>query len=117
MANCYYEFAMPSSVRGYHVYKDIWEVTIGENLLCPRKLNNRHDPFAAAFLGYHIITDAIACEQTLRVNKFCCFARNCENLKIYIPVPTKFSRPTVLASDYVCLEGNVASTDLPNFRG
>ena len=30
VADCFYEFAIPSSVRGHHVYKDIQEATIGE---------------------------------------------------------------------------------------
>ena len=60
MANRYYEFAIPSSVRGYHVYKDIWEATIGENLVCQREQNNRHNPLAVAVPGYQIIAGVIA---------------------------------------------------------
>lgn len=50
MADRLFEFPIPSSVRGYHVYKDVWKATIGEKLPCWRELNNRHDPFAVAVL-------------------------------------------------------------------
>ena len=50
MIELYYnEFTIPSSMRGYDVYKDSWKAAIGENL-CRRELNNRHDPFAVAVL-------------------------------------------------------------------
>ena len=48
MADIECEFSVPTSVRGYHEYKDIWEAAIGEILQCQRELSNRHDPFAVA---------------------------------------------------------------------
>ena len=41
-------FSIESCVRGYHVYKDIWEASIGEELPCKRENGNRADPFAVA---------------------------------------------------------------------
>lgn len=35
-------------VRGYHVYKDIWEAAIGEELLCERETRNTKDRYAVA---------------------------------------------------------------------
>ena len=35
-----------SVIRGYHVYKDIWEAVEGEILDCIRERTNRLDPFA-----------------------------------------------------------------------
>ena len=32
--------------NGYHVYKDVWEAAVGEELHCKRELGNRQDPFA-----------------------------------------------------------------------
>ena len=32
VADRYYEFAIPTSVKGYHEYKDVWEAIIEENL-------------------------------------------------------------------------------------
>ena len=39
-------FRVESMVRGYHVYKDVWEAAIGEELSCKRELENHQDPFA-----------------------------------------------------------------------
>jgi len=42
-------------VRGYHVYKDIWEATRGEVLTCARETGNVFDPFAVSVLkGYTV---------------------------------------------------------------
>ncbi len=38
-------FAFESCVRGYHVYKDIWEASVGEELPCQRENGNHTDPF------------------------------------------------------------------------
>ena len=46
---------LSSSVRGYHVYKDIWEATEGEVLSCSRELHNLRDPFAVAIKKDDII--------------------------------------------------------------
>ena len=59
VADCYYEFAILTSVKGYHVYKDIWEANIGKNHLCQRELNKRHDLFAVAVPGYRIVVGLI----------------------------------------------------------
>ena len=40
-------FSVESMVRGYHVYKDIWDA-VGEEFLCKRENGNRVDSFAAA---------------------------------------------------------------------
>ena len=32
VADCYYEFAIPTSVKGYHMYEDVWKAIIEENL-------------------------------------------------------------------------------------
>ena len=36
-----------SMVRGYHIYKDIWDA-VGEEFLCKREDGNRVDSFAVA---------------------------------------------------------------------
>ena len=33
-------FSISSSVKGYHVYKDIWEAAEGEVLACTREMHN-----------------------------------------------------------------------------
>ena len=40
-------FSVESMVRGYHVYKDIWDA-VGEEFLCKRKDGNRVDSFTVA---------------------------------------------------------------------
>ena len=37
------ETAVPSCVRGYHVYKDRWAAAVGELLTCSRELTNASD--------------------------------------------------------------------------
>ena len=37
-----------SCVRGYHIYKDIWDAVIGEELRCEREPDNRSDRYAVA---------------------------------------------------------------------
>ena len=40
------QFCYDSVVRGYHVYKDVWEASLGELLNCERETGNSFDPFA-----------------------------------------------------------------------
>ena len=37
-----------SSVRGYHVYRTIWDAASGEDLVCERESSNEHDRYAVA---------------------------------------------------------------------
>ena len=39
-------------VRGYHVYKDIWEAAIGELLPCERETRNTKDRYAIAVKNF-----------------------------------------------------------------
>ena len=41
-------FQMESCVRGYHVYKDLWEAVVGERLECQRERDNPSDTYAVA---------------------------------------------------------------------
>ena len=39
-----FQFSFNSVIRGFHVYKDIWENPVpGEELLCQCKVGNSHD--------------------------------------------------------------------------
>ena len=33
-------------VRGFDVYKDVWDAEEGEILICEQEISNRHDPYA-----------------------------------------------------------------------
>ena len=41
-------FSLEAMVRGYHVYRSVWEAAIGEELMCVREVGNRTDPYAVA---------------------------------------------------------------------
>ena len=41
-------YSIHTSVRGYHVYKDVWEAALGQLLPCQREPGNIHDPYAVA---------------------------------------------------------------------
>ena len=41
-------FSFEAMIRGYHVYKDVWDSEIGERLSCQVKRNNRHNTRAVA---------------------------------------------------------------------
>ena len=45
-----------SKVRGYHVYKDIWEAPIAEVLACRKEEGNVHDPYCVAVNDQHEVT-------------------------------------------------------------
>ena len=44
------EYEIPCCVHGYHIYKEIWEVVIGECLICEREHTNNHDRYAVAVI-------------------------------------------------------------------
>ena len=43
-----YSFSLTTAVCGFHIYKDVWEPTIGEVLSCERDIGNSHDTFTVA---------------------------------------------------------------------
>lgn len=43
-------FEMESSIRGYHIYKGVWEPHNRESLSCRRESGNVHDPYAVAMI-------------------------------------------------------------------
>lgn len=61
-----------SCVRGYHVYKNIWDAVIGEELQCERELDNENDRYAVAvkkdgtIIGHLPRTISRACSLFLR---------------------------------------------------
>ena len=44
------EVEIPCCVRGYHVYRDIWEAAVGEVLMCHREPTNSSDRYAVAVI-------------------------------------------------------------------
>ena len=47
-------------VCGYHVYKEIWEATTGEILICERGLHNRRDRYAVAVKNLLVLAALLA---------------------------------------------------------
>ena len=46
-----FQFSFNSAIRGFHVYKDIWENLVpGEELLCQREVGNSHNVLFVAVL-------------------------------------------------------------------
>ena len=41
-------FTLSSCVRGYHVYRDAWNPSVGETVNCEREGRNVEDPYAVA---------------------------------------------------------------------
>ena len=35
-------------IRGYHIYKEVWEAAVGELLVCEREPENASDQYAVA---------------------------------------------------------------------
>ena len=44
-------FELYSAVRGYHVYRDVWEPFVGEKLVARRQFDNHFDKFAVKVLN------------------------------------------------------------------
>ena len=43
-----YSFSVATAVRGFREYKNVWEPTVDEVLLCERVIGNSHNTFAVA---------------------------------------------------------------------
>ena len=73
-------------VRGYHVYKNIWDASIGEELACQREPSNGVDCYevAAQFLtvtfSTFIATDELY--EILPVSKNTRYTVHCKNLRV-----------------------------------
>ena len=48
-------YSIHTSVRGYHVYKDVWEAALGQLLPCQRE-PNIHDPYTVAVVETGVAT-------------------------------------------------------------
>ena len=48
-------FVVDAIVRGYHIYQDLWDAAVEEQLPCERERSNYHDPFAVAIVKSMVI--------------------------------------------------------------
>ena len=50
---------MESMVRGYHIYKDVREASVGRLLPCRKEGGNSHDPYAVAVMERGVIVGLV----------------------------------------------------------
>ena len=43
--HCFLAFSLFIDMRGYHIYNEIWDAMIGEELQCLRESNNANDRY------------------------------------------------------------------------
>ena len=48
-------FTVEGMIRGYHVYKDVWNSNIGEMLPCAIERSNRYNPNAIAVMKVIVV--------------------------------------------------------------
>ena len=55
-----FTFSIETMVRGYHIYKEIWNAVMdGTELLCERESGHAHDPFGLSTVNLEISFDNI----------------------------------------------------------
>ena len=62
-SSMFISFTVNSMIRGNHVYKDIWDSHLGEELACSgreRNMCNIHDPFVVGVLKSDVIVGHIS---------------------------------------------------------
>jgi len=47
-------FTLVSCIHGFHVYKDIWDPSLGKSIRCEREDRNSQDPYAAQAVIFDI---------------------------------------------------------------
>ena len=78
-------FCYDSDVRGYHVYKDVWEASHGELLNCERETGNSFDPFAVCVKKHDDIVGHVSKKNSgIYV---CCFFGVAGEYNVKLPVP------------------------------
>ncbi len=60
-------------VRGYHVYKDIWDPYLGDDFTTKYQKNNPHDKYAIAVLPVDAKVAKIVGHLPMEISKECCF--------------------------------------------
>ena len=55
-----YEYQLQGCMRGYHIYQEEWEATIGEELQCKREKKNAKDPYAVAVIRENVVVGHLA---------------------------------------------------------
>ena len=75
-------------MRGYHVYKDIWEANVGEELECVKERRNEKDRYAVAVVK----NDTIIGHLPRKISKVCSlFLRRGGNICCIVTGRRRFS--------------------------
>ena len=69
------EFERTCCIRGYHVYKEIWEAAVGEEPVCAREPHNSHNCYAVAVKREGVLIGQImfSAFETSRCDILCCY--------------------------------------------
>ena len=70
-----------SCIRGFHIYKDVWEPIVGEELECKIEDNNEHDRHAVAVMKEDRVVGHIPREHS-KVCKFFIKRGGCINVVV-----------------------------------
>ena len=60
------KFVRVCCIRGYHVYRDVLEAAVGEELACEREPRNAHDRYAVAVKRWGVIIGHMICHESYR---------------------------------------------------
>ena len=66
-------YTIQTCVRGYHIYKEVWEAPLGQLLLCQRELGNVHDPYAVAVVDTRGIITLVVGHVRRAISSVCYF--------------------------------------------
>ena len=64
-------FSIEAMILGYHVYQEVWDPALGEELTCQRETVNRQDPFAVAVVRSAPVRTIVG--HVLQKNLICVF--------------------------------------------
>ena len=106
-------FSVKAMVRGYHVYKSVWDAACDDNILpCKREIGNPHDPSSVAVKKGIVVDGHVprkistiysviicwGCTILCRVNGSWCYSSNLLQGVLEIPCILIFSTPQVCES-------------------
>ena len=83
---------IPSCIRGYHIYKTVWEATVGEELQCIREPTNISDRYAISVIKEGIVIGHLP----KRLSRVCSlFLRHGGNIVCVVTGRRRYSRDLI----------------------
>ena len=71
-SSCPCETKVSSAVRGYHVYKDVWDPFVDDTFITKHERDNTHDKYAVAVIAYDMKTRTVVGHLTKDISKISC---------------------------------------------